>query len=357
MQKPISSAIVSINSFELSDEEKRLFAKHNPLGFCLFARNLKNKTQIQKLIKEIKETLERDDIIISLDQEGGRVRRLVEPDFQAYLPQSYIGEIYKENKELGIELAKTHAYLISKDLIDMGFTMNFAPVLDIMQNDSTPAIRSRCFSNNEEVVATLGKVIVDEYIKNGISPCIKHLPGHGRAIVDPHLHLPIINASKEELEKDFHPFIKTKYAPSGMTAHIILKEFDDKKPITQSKTAIDNVIRGIIGFDGLLISDAIDMKALKGTTGEKAIESIHAGCDVVCYASGIIREMEEMFVNIPKLSEKSLTRVEKLKHINNQEKNAILEKNIIQYQEHAKKTEVYKDSYDATEVINLMLQK
>ncbi|MDR1694450.1 MAG: hypothetical protein LBR70_04585 [Lactobacillaceae bacterium] len=353
MTKPMIPAMLSFQGHSLSDDEKRLFRRYNPVGFNLFGRNIKNKSQLKKLINEIKELLERDDILFAIDQEGGRVRRLAEPEFRPYLPQYAFGDLYLKNKKEALDMAKKHACLISGDLREIGFNMNYAPVLDLAQEYTSPALKSRCFGSDEKIVSILGKTMINEYIKRCISPCIKHLPGHGRASVDPHLRLPIINTPLKELEKDFYPFIKNNNSPSGMTAHIVIPEIDDKLPITQSRKDIDYIIRGIIGFDGFLISDAIDMKALKGTIGEKTKASLQAGCDAVCYALGKFEELIEICDNCSIINDKSQSRFEKIKSIVGKVPNFKNIKDISQkYEEKAGGIELYNDSYDATEVLN-----
>ncbi|MDD4557007.1 MAG: glycoside hydrolase family 3 N-terminal domain-containing protein [Alphaproteobacteria bacterium] len=346
--KPILSAILSIQGTELSDAEKRLFSQYNPYGINLFGRNIKSKTQLKTLIKQIKETVEREDIIIAIDQEGGRVRRLIEPEFRAYVPQHILG-IEDEN------YSKLHAHLISSDLKELGINMNYAPVLDLSYPETTLAIKSRCLSDNEKTVAKLGKIMVEEYLSCGICPCLKHIPGHGKAVTDPHLGLPIVSASHKELEKDFFPFKEMNTAPSAMTAHLIIEAFDNKHPITQSKKAIDELIRGEIGFKGLLISDAIDMHALKGTISEKYQQSIHAGCDVVCYALGKETALQEICENALYLNDSALERAKRISQITNKEMDfSKVDSYAKAYQKISLNTEIYHDNYDATEILNLL---
>ncbi len=354
MNKPIMAAILSCQGTSLNDEEKKFFAQNNPLGINIFSRNIASKQQLKKLINEIKEVIGRDDVLIAIDQEGGRVRRLAEPEFRPYTSAISLGSLpIKDAKEA----SSLHTDLICSDLQEMGINVNYAPVLDIYYSDTSPALKSRCLSDDSKIVTTLGKIMVDCYIKNGISPCIKHMPGHGRASVDPHLHMPIINSSLKELEQDFLPFQKVNYSPMGMTAHIVISAVDDKHPITQSKKGIQTIIRDIIGFNGLLISDAIDMKALKGSVGEKAKVSINSGCDCICYALGDINEMQDIANNCPSLNDKALERFYALKKIlqPNKKVSNIKEKEQ-KYQTIIGKISPYKEEYDSTEVLNKMMQ-
>lgn len=351
MEKPILAAMLSCSGQRLTDAEKRLFEKVNPLGISLFGRNIKDKKQIKTLIKQIKETIGRDDVLIAIDQEGGRVRRLIEPEFRPYVSQKILASTMSD------EVVKIHTQLISNDLLELGINWNYAPVLDINFPETTVALGNRCFSDDEKTVAKLGKIMVDEYVNQGICPCIKHMPGHGRASVDPHLNLPILDFSLKELEKDFYPFKTLNKAPAGMTAHMIIKEIDDKFPVTQSKKAIDTLIRGIIGFDGFLISDAIDMKALSGSVGEKARASLEAGCDSVCYCLGVYDELVDVCNNCSYLSDKSMIRFAKIKNIfNNRAKISNIDDIGIRYDQLIGEVEKYNDNYDATEVLHKMEQ-
>ena len=351
--KPIIAAMLSCESVKLSDREKRLFSQYNPMGITVFKRNVEDAEQLSSLILEVKEVIGRDDVLIAIDQEGGRVRRLGEDmGFRSYSSQSAIGSLDGENADLA---AKYHAQLIGDDLIGLGVNWNFAPVLDVSFEGTTEALKDRCFGDDKEVVARLGKIMVDEYVKMGICPCIKHMPGHGRAVVDPHLHLPILDNSLKELEKDFYPFHVSKNAPAGMTAHIVIPEVDDKLPITQSKKAIDKVIRGMMGFDGFLISDAIDMKALSGTIGEKTKTSLDAGCDGVCYCFGIYEEMLDLCNNCSVLEGESLKRFERIsKIIANPQRLENVNSISNNYNKLMKNIGKYESNYDATEILHRM---
>lgn len=351
MEKPILAAMLSCSGQSLSDDEKRLFEKVNPLGLSLFGRNIKDKNQIKALIKKIKEAIGRDDVLIAIDQEGGRVRRLAEPEFRTYVSQKVLAATKAE------EAVKLHTQLISNDLLELGINWNYAPVLDVSFPETTSCLGNRCFSDDEKVVAKLGKVMVDEYVSQGICPCIKHMPGHGRASVDPHLNLPILDYSLKELEKDFYPFKALNKSPAGMTAHIVINAIDDKLPVTQSKKAIDTLIRGIIGFDGFLISDAIDMKALSGSIGEKAKTSLEAGCDSVCYCFGNYDELVDVCNNCTYLSDKSMIRFAKIKNIfNNRARISNFDDVGTRYDQLIGEIEKYNDNYDATEVLHKMKQ-
>ena len=355
MTKPILAATLSISSHRLTDDEKFLLEKSNPVGITLFGRNIKNKSQIKNLIKELKEVIGRDDILIAVDQEGGRVRRLTPPKFRNYAANIEIASLSFDDARKASQL---HGELISHDLKELGINVNFAPVLDRLHKHTNEALKSRCFSNDVTVISSLGKIMVDTYIKNGILPCIKHLPGHGNALSDPHLCLPSISLNQKEYEEDLIPFIKNNHSPLAMTAHIVVPFIDAQNPITQSKTGIQNLIRQKIGFNGFLISDAIDMRALKGSVSQKAIKSLDAGCDCVCYAMGKLSELQELSDNCPKLSDDAQQRLDKaLQILHNKHKHLNIKHLSDEYSKLLTHITPYQESYDATEVLSKLQSK
>ncbi len=356
MSNPISAALISISGFSLTDEEKHVIAQSQPLGVTLFLRNICTRKQVAELCRQIREAAQREDIIIAVDQEGGRVRRLAEPEFRPYASQYVLGRL---EQELGAQKAdvatRDHALLISHDLKDCGINLNYAPVLDLAFDETASVLKSRCFGNNEKQAARLGKIMIDTYIQNGICPCIKHMPGHGRITVDPHLGLPILTQSLKELKKDFYPFRALHAAPAGMTAHVVIPEIDDKNPITQSANGIKELIRGFIGFDGLLISDSINMRALKGNLGDITSKCIAAGCDCVCYCDGIAQESAEVCKKAGFMSDKSMIRFEKIRNLFHNKTSIVnLENVAAEYEAITGQIEKYRDDYDATEVLNIM---
>lgn len=358
MNKPISAALISVAGTMLSDGERRLIEQYRPLGVSLFARNIESRSQLAELTRQIREAAEDENIIIAVDQEGGRVRRLAEPEFRPYASQYVLGKIGETyGQEEAEKAVYEHVLLISKDLKDCGINMNFAPVLDLAFEETAAVLKSRCFGNDEKKTAAYGKIMVEGYIRNGICPCIKHMPGHGRVTTDPHLGLPILNQPLKELEKDFFPFGKLNHAPAGMTAHVVIPETDAVNPVTQSAKGIREIIRGRIGFDGLLISDAIDMNALSGKIGEKAQTCIAAGCDAVCYCGGDSEDAAEVCKRAGFMSDKSMIRFEKIKNIfQNNVYVADYEAVARDYESLTGRIEKYRDNYDATEVLNRMKQ-
>ncbi len=356
MEKPILAAMLSISETKLSDDEKRLFEQFNPLGITLFAKNIENKSQLKSLTKEIKEVIGRENVLIAIDQEGGRVRRLKEPEFRSYAAQIELGRLdEKYDHETVLRTVRNHALLISQDLLECGINWNYAPCLDICYPQTSEVLKSRCLGNDEKKVAQLGHEMIEAYIQSGICPCIKHMPGHGRVTVDPHLGLPILNNPLSELKKDFFPFYFNRKAPAGMTAHVVIKAVDDKHPVTQSKIAIKQIIRGEIGFDGFLISDSITMHALKGSLTERAISCLDAGCDAICYCYGNIDEMINLAKNCPFLTDNSLNRLAKIENIF-QNSPKIKDYSVTEgdYAHICGSIDKYDEKYDATETLRLM---
>lgn len=347
-KKEILPVFLSCQGESLSDDEKRLFTEYNPLGVCLFSKccaNVRNKEQVFNLVTEIKQVLERDDVLIAVDQEGGRVRRLLDPEFTAVAaPQNLTSE----------ELAREHAYLISADLHGCGINVNFAPVLDTMHETTSASLQGRCFSNN---IAALGKAMVDEYIRQGICPCVKHLPGHGRAAADPHLNLPVIYDELSVMEEDFAPFRALNNAPMGMVAHVVVNAVDPDNAATVSAKVIERIVRGSIGFRGLLVSDAINMRALPGSIAEKAQRCIAAGCDVVClgnvdFAANV--ELCRSGIRMSEAAEQRLSEVNKI--IAGKGDFAQYEQVKNKYCEKLENIISYDYGYDATEVLNKLRQ-
>jgi len=346
MTKPILAAILSVSSTVLTDEEKRLLEKANPLGVSLFGRNLQTKKQIKALTKNIKEVIGRDDVLIALDEEGGRVNRLKNAGFADYASQKVLGKIDRVN------ITKAHAELISEDMKSVGANFNFAPCLDMDYKETTNALKSRCLARGVQKISKHGRILWQTYQKNGICPCIKHLPGHGRASTDPHLGLPVLDFSLKDLSRDFEPFILNKDCPAAMTAHILIPEIDKKNPVTMSKKAVKEIIRGVIDYKGFLISDALEMHALRGSVSERVNASLDAGLDAVCYCLGDIKGLWEVVQTRRFLTDCSLERFGKIQAVlkkNNMQTNLDFLKQV--YYSKIKDVKEKSVNYDATEVL------
>lgn len=307
--QPPKAVIFGCAGTALSDAERRFFARAQPLGFILFQRNCETSGQLRTLVADMRATLGRDDAPVLIDQEGGRVARLRPPNWRASPSAGSIGELTARDWIGGIEAARLNAMLIAAELHDAGITINCAPVLDLPVPGASNAIGDRAFGGNPAVAGALGGAVCGGLMAGGVLPVIKHMPGLGRAMIDSHHELPMIEEPLDVLrETDFAPFQQLRESPWGMTAHIVIKAIDDK-PATQSKTVIDTIIRGEIGFEGVLFSDDLSMEALAGDLGERAALSLEAGCDVVEHCNGVLGEMEAVAAAVGPLSDGAQTRI------------------------------------------------
>ena len=276
----------------LSGEERRLFAAADPFGFVLFRRNCTNPDQLRALVAEMRDSVGRPDAPVLIDQEGGRVARLQPPHWRRYPAPARIGAL---PDSLAAEAAGLGARLIADDLAALGITVDAVPVLDLPVSGADPVIGDRAYGSDPARVARLGRAVCDGMLAGGVLPIIKHIPGHGRAQVDSHRDLPRVDVSREMLiANDFAPFRMLSAMPWAMTAHIVYTAIDPDAPATFSPAVIDGVIRGHIGFDGVLISDDISMGALKGSLVDRTRRALDAGCDLALHCTGVLAEMEEV---------------------------------------------------------------
>lgn len=286
----------------LSDAERRLFARTRPCGLILFARNCQTQEQLRALIESFKEAIESDEVLVLIDQEGGRVQRLRPPLWRRMPPADCYGRLYGTDPDAAKRAAFAGARLIAQELRDIGVNVNTTPVLDVPEKGSHQIIGDRAYSSDPDVVIALGRAVMDGCLAGGVLPVIKHVPGHGRAKADSHLSLPKIDIPASELEAvDFKPFHALRDAPLAMTAHVLLPAFDDRRPATTSPVIMGEVIRNRIGLKGLVMSDDLGMKALRGPFAERARETIAAGCDVALHCSGKLAEMTEVAGAVPPL--------------------------------------------------------
>ncbi|MEZ5874012.1 MAG: beta-N-acetylhexosaminidase [Hyphomicrobiales bacterium] len=293
----------------LSADERAFFARERPCGLILFARNVKSPDQVRALITSFKESVGSDELFILVDQEGGRVQRLRPPHWRAMPPARCYGELYQADPELAKRAAFAGARLMAAELRDVGFNVNCTPCIDVPQRGAHDIIGDRAFSFDPDVIIALGRAVMDGTLAGGVLPVIKHVPGHGRAMADSHLDLPRIDASADELEAvDFRPFHALRDAPLAMTAHVLLPAFDERRPATVSPAIMGKVIRDSIGLTGLVMSDDIGMKALRGSYAELTRAVIGAGCDVVLHCSGRLAEMVEVGEAAPVLEGQAATR-------------------------------------------------
>ncbi len=296
--------ITGLAGHELTNDEQHFLANNRPLGIILFARNLKTHEQITKLIENARAAIASKDILVLIDQEGGRVQRLKPPLGRPLPPASRYAQRYADDEMAACEAAYLAARLLSQDLRALGINCNCAPVLDIPAPGSHDIIGDRAYATNPEQVIALGRAVAQGFIHGSVLPVVKHIPGHGRANADSHHALPVVDTQKEELERtDFAPFKALNDLPAAMTAHVLYSQIDRDKPASTSPTVIGEIIRQSIGFNGLLMSDDLSMKALGGTMSQRAHAVIDAGCDVALHCNGNLNEMKLTAAAVPQLDE------------------------------------------------------
>ncbi len=295
----------------LTTDERALFAAVRPLGFILFKRNLDNPAQVAELVAELRSAAGRADAPVLIDQEGGRVARLGPPHWRKPPPAGTFASLHARDEARGLNAAWLNARAIAHDLHGLGIDVDCAPVLDLLLPDAHDIIGDRAYGATPARVIALGRAVCDGLLAGGVLPVIKHMPGHGRALADSHLELPVVRASEAELEADFAPFRALADVPLAMTAHIVYPAYDPDRPASTSSVVIDRVIRGAIGFDGVLLSDDINMSALKGSIAERAVACLDAGCDVALHCSGRLDEMREIAASLPGMTAKAAQRLDK----------------------------------------------
>ncbi len=270
----------------LTADERAFFAEARPAGFILFRRNVATRAQLRTLTESLRALTGRDDLPILVDQEGGPVARMRAPEWPEFPAGPAFDRLYEVAPMSAIQAASANGEALGVMLSEVGITVNCLPLLDVRQSDTTAAIATRAYGAEPMRVAALGRATLEGLAAGGVVGVVKHLPGHGRARVDSHHLLPRVTASAAEMEVDLEPFRVLNQTPMGMTSHIVFDCWDAERPATLSTTVIERVIRGAIGFDGLLLTDDIDMKALTGSAADKAAGAIAAGCDVVldCWA-------------------------------------------------------------------------
>jgi len=287
----------------LGDEERRFFGSAAPVGFILFARNVERPEQLRTLVDDLRQSVGDPAAPILIDQEGGRVARLKPPHWRAAPAAAGFGALYRRAPEAALAAARLNAELIGRELSALGIDVDCLPLLDVRQPGADAVIGDRAFDEDPAIVAALGRAVRQGLANGGCQSVIKHLPGHGRAAADSHHRLPVVDASAEALEAvDFPPFRALRDAPWGMTAHIVYTAYDAENPATLSAAVIQRVIRGIIGFDGALMSDDIEMGALSGRLEDRASAALAAGCDLVLHCSGDLAGMRSIAADLPPLS-------------------------------------------------------
>jgi beta-N-acetylhexosaminidase len=304
-----SALITGLAGLTLSADEARFLASTHPCGIILFARNCGNSDQIRALISAAKHAIGSPNILVLIDQEGGRVRRLRPPLGRDLPPAAHYALMYAIDPETAIKAAFNTARLLAQDLRALSINTNCAPVLDLPAPGSHDIIGDRAFGTTAASIIALARAVAEGHRAGGVVPVIKHIPGHGRAMADSHFDLPIVTTSHADLSAtDFVPFRALADEPAAMTAHVVYSAIDAHEPASTSQRMIHDVIRGEIGFGGFLMSDDLSMQALSGTIYARAKAVIAAGCDVALHCNGDLVEMRAAADGVPTLSGPALAR-------------------------------------------------
>lgn len=306
--KPV---IFGLSGLVLTDDERAFFSESDPVGYILFRRNVGNRQQLLALTDSLRALSGRNDVPILIDQEGGRVARMGPPEWPAFPAGPAFDSLYETAPISAIEAAAANAEAIGLMLAEVGINVDCLPLLDVAQPDTTDAIATRAYGAEPLRVAAMGRAVLDGLRRAGVVGVVKHMPGHGRAVVDTHYHLPTVTATDAQLGTDLAPFIALNQAPMGMTSHIVFEAWDKERPATLSPVIVGDIIRGRIGFDGLLMTDDIDMKALSGTAGEKAVGALAAGVDIVLDCWARMPEMTDIANRIGDMPDISRARLDR----------------------------------------------
>jgi beta-N-acetylhexosaminidase len=308
----IKAFIVGISGPELNADERAFIRAERPWGFILFKRNIDTPKQVATLVDELKKSAGRPDVPVLIDQEGGRVQRLSPPHWPAYPSGALFGRLYDLDPALGLTAARLSARLIADDLWQLGIMVDCLPLADVPVAGADAVIGDRAYGTEPGKVAAIARAVTEGLEQGGILPVLKHIPGHGRGTADSHLRLPTVDTPVNELEMtDFAAFQPLADLPMAMTAHVVFSALDPVHPATTSATIIERVIRGVIGFQGLLMSDDVSMNALSGSIAERTKAIFAAGCDTVLHCNGSLEEMREVAAETPELSGTALVRAER----------------------------------------------
>ncbi|WP_051340275.1 beta-N-acetylhexosaminidase [Azospirillum halopraeferens] len=294
----------------LTGEERAFLRDADPFGFILFRRNCETPDQVRALVTDLRDAAGRADAPVLIDQEGGRVARLRPPHWPAHPPARAFGALAERDPVAGLEAARLNGRLIAGMLGALGVDVDCAPVCDVPVDGAHDVIGDRAFARDPALVAALARATAEGLIAGGVLPVVKHVPGHGRACADSHAELPVVDATRAELEAtDFAPFRALADLPLAMVAHVVLNAIDPDGPASTSRAVIEGVVRGpAIGFDGLLFSDDLSMGALTGGAGERTRAVLDAGCDVALHCNGDMHEMKEVVAVAPPLSDAAVRR-------------------------------------------------
>ena len=301
--------ITGVSGPEVLAAERDFIRSERPWGFILFKRNIETPRQVALLVEELRNLVGEANAPVLIDQEGGRVQRLGPPHWPAYPPGALFGALYDIDPALGLSAARISARLIAADLDELGINVDCLPLADVPIEGADAVIGDRAYGTRPEKVAAIARAVTRGLQDGGILPVLKHIPGHGRATADSHFRLPQVKTSKDELERtDFAAFQPLADLPMAMTAHVVFCALDPVHPATTSATIIEQVIRGVIGFQGLLMSDDVSMNALSGSIAERTRAILAAGCDVVLHCNGKLEEMRAVAAEAPELSGNALER-------------------------------------------------
>jgi beta-N-acetylhexosaminidase len=307
-----SAVIFGCAGPQLGASEAGFFREMQPLGFILFGRNIVDPDQLRRLTADLRASIDQPAAPILIDQEGGRVRRLRPPHWREVPAPAVFGALAARDFQAGARAVELNHRLMAAELLDLGISVDCAPLLDIRFPGAHDIVGDRAFGEDPALIARLGRIAAEALLAGGIMPVIKHIPGHGRAMVDSHLDLPRVTADLDMLmDSDFRPFVALKDLPWGMTAHLVYEAIDPAHPATLSAKVITEVVRGEIGFDGLLLTDDLSMKALKGNFADRAAAALAAGCDIVLHCNGDMSEMRQVAAGVSPLSPMAKARYER----------------------------------------------
>jgi len=304
--KPV---IFGLSGPELTPDEAAFFREAEPAGYILFGRNCVDRAQMRALTDSLRALGGRDDVPILIDQEGGRVARMKPPEWPLFPPGMAFDTLYESAPISALEAARLNALAIALTLAEVGVNVDCLPLLDVRTAQTHAAIGDRALGSDPLRVASLGRAVLDGLREGGVVGVVKHMPGQGRAVVDSHHDLPVVDADEAELAQDLKPFQRLNDAPMGMTGHIVFNAWDADRCVTMSPTIIADIIRGRIGFDGLLMSDDLDMNALSGSVADRAVGCVAAGCDVALNCWGRMDEMIAIAAQLPDITPRARERL------------------------------------------------
>jgi len=303
--------ITGLAGTKLLDEERQFLREARPFGLILFKRNIESKAQVTEFVSEALHELTPEALVL-VDQEGGRVQRFAPPHWPAYPPGAVFGKLYDRDPKFGLAAARLGARLMASDLLPLGVNTDCVPLADVPVVGSDRVIGDRAYGETPEKVSAIAGAVAEGIAAGGMLPVLKHIPGHGRANADSHLKLPVVDADRATLDAaDFAAFRPLKKLPLGMTAHVVFTAFDPVLPATTSPIMIREVIRGSVGFEGLLMGDDVSMGALSGSIAERARASLSAGCDLVLHCNGNMDEMRQVAAEAPELAGEALKRAQR----------------------------------------------